>query len=232
MLYHFFRSHKSGEVQFSWFMSCADAFLSEMGVGQAVAIDVETVDGVDKDTRASRVFDMARRLREAGLLDGVYSSPGLVPSLFPTNDTRWNQLTWQWVAHWTSAADYTLPNGWNRDKVKGWQYGIYPTYAWCPKVEGAGNAVDVNRFFFPDAAALKAWLGQGSVTPPSVYPYMARVIVADGTLVREAPKAGRFLRIEPQGAGVTVFGSDEDIDGAIWLDVGSGWLRAEHVEAV
>jgi len=230
MLYHFNRSNKTGEVQFNWFMSCAENFLNYVEGSTAVALDVETVDNTDKDTRASRAFDFCKRVRDAGLKDGIYCSPGLVPTLFPLNDSRWNALTWQWVAHWTSAADYTLPNGWSRNLVKAWQFGIYPTHSWTPKIEGAGNAVDCNHMFFESATALKIWLGQDDGVIPG-YPFMVRVIVP--VVVREVPDPlGLPLWVASLDTGLTVFDSINDVNDKIWYDVGSGWVLAEHVTAI
>lgn len=236
MLYHFFRGNKAGDVQFNWFMQCAASFLNEVGTGTAVALDVETVDGVDKDTRASRAFDFCRRIKEAGLKDGIYCSPGLVPTLFPLNDTRWNNLAWQWVAHWTSASDYTLPNGWSRSLVKAWQFGIYPTYAWCPKVEGAGNAVDINYMFFANEDELKDWLGQNETPPPQAeYPFSVQVNQKLGTIVRAEPGAGKYMGTERYLKGLTVFNAEADDDDDLWYldnEQGDEWVRAGHVEKV
>jgi len=228
MLYHFNRSNKTGEVQFNWFMTCAENFLNYVEGSTAVALDVETVDNTDKDTRASRAFDFCKRVRDAGMKDGIYSSPGLVPTLFPLNDSRWNALTWQWVAHWTSAADYTLPNGWSREKVKAWQFGIYPTYPWCPKVEGAGNAVDVNHMFFESAAKLKEWLGQDDDLP-SGYPFYVRV--SWPTVARETPDPlGLAMFVLPLDVELVVSNALDDDDGNLWYCIGAGWVEAIHVD--
>ena len=225
MLYHFFRD-KPGKDEFDWFMQCASNFLDDCEGNTAVALDVETNNGVTKVTRADRAFEFCRLAKEAGLLDGIYCSPSLVDSLFPYGETRWSNLAWQWVAHWTSAATYTLPAGWSNSLVKCWQIGISPTHSWVPKISGAGT-VDVNRMYFACEDDLKRWLGQDEAP---LYPFMVRVVIGDGTLIREAPKAGQLLRIEPLDAGLAVFGSLEDVDGALWYDTGAGWVRASHTE--
>lgn len=229
MVYHFHRGNKTGKENFDWFMECAADFLAEVEGSTAVALDCETVDGVDKDTRAASAFNFCQRARDAGLLDSIYCSPGLVPTLFPLNDGRWDALTWQWVAHWTSAADYTLPNGWDRAKVKCWQYGIYPTYPWAEKVEGAGT-VDVNHMFLPTQAELLAWLGQDGTTPPVIYPFTVTALL--NTVVRTDPEQDGGVEFAlMQDTDVSVSASELDMDDNLWLFIGSGWIRARDTES-
>lgn len=227
MLYHFFRDG-IGASEFDWFISCAASFLEDVGGHTAVALDVETDNGVSKQERAGRAFTFCMLAKGAGLLDGIYSSPYLVNALFPSGETRWSQLSWQWVAHWTPASDYALPAGWSRDLVRCWQYGISPTHSWTPRIQGAGT-VDVNRMFFATEQELKQWLGQDEPIP---YPYMVRVISSDGAIVRQSPKAGLYLRIEPVGALLGILAAAEDVDGAIWLDTGAGYVRESATEKI
>lgn len=227
MVYHFFRD-KDGAAEFDWFMQCAANFLEAVQGKAAVALDVETNNGVTQGVRASRAFQFCGLAKSAGLLDGVYSSPALVSSLFPAGETRWSNLAFQWVAHWTSAATYTLPPGWSASLVKFWQKGIYPTYSWIPPVLGDGT-IDYNLGYFPDEPAFKTWLGQ--VTVPAI-PKVVRVLISNGTLVRTAPKSGKYLRIEPLGALVGVQGYAEDVDGLVWYDTGAGYVRSDQAEVI
>lgn len=168
MVYHFFRDNK-GSAEKSWFMKCADDFLNLVDGHTACWLDVEwTGSGISTSARASRAFGFCDLIKGEGLRQGIYSSPGLVSRLFPPGDLRWANV-FQWVAHWTSAQEYSLPSGWSRSLVKGWQFGISPTHSWVPLINGAGR-VDANHFYFDSEDALRSWLGLDTTTPPPVPP--------------------------------------------------------------
>jgi len=226
MVYHFFRDKPAAD-EFDWFMRCAVNFMDDVDGHTAVALDVETNNGVPAATRADRAFGFCELARKAGLLDGIYSSPYLVNSLFPYGETRWSYLSWQWVAHWTSASTYTLPAGWSRSLVKAWQFGISPTHSWVPKISGAGT-VDCNRMYFASEQALKQWLGQ--VEEPG-YPFSVRV-VTPGVIRAEADPMAQPLWVAARDTGLTVFAAIDDVDGALWYGVGSGWILAADVEKI
>ena len=226
MCYHFFRD-KPGADEFDWFMTCAKNLLDDVEGNTAVALDVETNNGVSAATRADRAFDFCARAKSAGLLDGIYSSPYLVNSLFPSGELRWSYLAWQWVAHWTSAADYALPAGWSRSLVKAWQFGISPTHAWVPRIIGA-HTVDVNRMFFPDERALKVWLGQ---VEEAGYPFMVKVIASSVVRAAADPMA-EPLWVAAKETGLSVSFATDDVDGVLWYYVGSGWLLASDVAKI
>jgi GH25 family lysozyme M1 (1,4-beta-N-acetylmuramidase) len=223
MVYHFFRD-KPGDDEFSWFMRCAQNFLDDVQGNTAVALDVETDNGVTPDTRADRAFSFCVLAQNAGLLAGIYCSPGLVSSLFPTGETRWSSLDFQWVAHWTSASTYTLPAGWSRDKVRAWQFGIYPKHSWAPTITGDG-AVDCNWLYFPGEDDLKQWLGQEAEQP---YPFPVQVYIP--VVVREAADdLAEPLWVAPEYTGLLVDSATDDLDGKMWYHVGSGWIPAINV---
>jgi len=226
MVYHFFRDKPAAD-EFDWFMTCAVNFLDDVDGNAAVALDVETNNGVTAGTRADRAFGFCELARGAGLLDGIYSSPSLVGSLFPYGETRWSYLTWQWVAHWTSAATYTLPAGWSRTLVKAWQFGISPTYSWVPRITGA-HTVDCNRMYFADEIALKRWLGQ--IEEPG-YPFMVKVFIP-GVVRAAADPMAEPLWVAARDTGLTVFDATDDVDGILWYYVGSGWILAGDVEKI
>lgn len=166
MLYHFFRDNK-GSAERDWFMKCADSYLNDERVNGKTAVWLDTEwrnSGVSKITRANRAFGFCELIRGAGFRQGIYCSPGLVNDLFPSNETRWNGV-FQWNAHWTPAAQDTLPRGWSDVLRMVWQFGIYPTYSWAPEVNGAGT-VDVNWGYWESAQALRDWMGQGQPPVP------------------------------------------------------------------
>ena len=148
-------------------------------------------------------------------------------SLFPTGEMRWQHLAWQWVAHWTSAATYTLPAGWSRTLVKAWQFGISPTHSWVPKITGA-HTVDVNRMYFTDERALKLWLGQIDETG---YPFSVRVVIP-GVVRAAADPMAEPLWVAALDTGLTVFDETEDVEGVPWYYTGSGWILAGDVEKI
>ena len=169
MVYHFFRDNR-GSAEFNWFMKCASAFLNDPRINgnTAVWLDVETDNGVSKETRSNRAFGFCDLSKGSGFRQGIYCSPGLVGSLFPYNDPRWANV-YQWNAHWTSAAKDTLPTGWSEALRMMWQFGIHPTHSWTPTVVGAGK-VDVNHGYWANALMLREWLGLAIVASSSPSP--------------------------------------------------------------
>lgn len=168
MLYHFFRGEK-GNAEFSWFMKCADAFLNDERINGNTAIWLDCEWKASAQTRtqyANRAFAFCYQARDTGFRQGIYSSPGLVPQLFPSNETRWGDV-FQWNAHWTYLQKDTLPAGWSEALRLVWQFGIHPTHSWTPEVNGAGT-VDVNWGYWESEEALREWMGQEIVVPPPV----------------------------------------------------------------
>ena len=160
MLYHFFRGEK-GSAEKSWFMKCADGFLNDPRVEGKTAVWLDCEWKKSSQSRASytrRAFGFNSLITGEGMENGVYSSPGLVPSLFDPAEADWDSVN-QWNAHWTRALKDTLPFGWSEQKRKVWQYSIYPTHDWAPTVNGAGT-VDINHGYWYDASALRMWMGQ------------------------------------------------------------------------
>lgn len=160
MLYHFFRGEK-GSAEKSWFMKCADGFLSDSRVNGKTAawLDCEwKPSSMSRATYTRRAFGFNSLITGEGMQNGVYSSPGLVPALFDPAETDWDSVN-QWNAHWTRALKDTLPYGWLEEKRKVWQFAIYPTHDWAPVVNGAGT-VDINHGYWPNEEALRYWLGQ------------------------------------------------------------------------
>jgi GH25 family lysozyme M1 (1,4-beta-N-acetylmuramidase) len=169
MVYHFFRGEK-GNAEFSWFMKCADAFLNDQRVNgnTAVWLDCEwKPSSMARYTYTNRAFAFCDMVKGTGFRQGIYSSPGLVPTLFDPAVTRWGEVS-GWNAHWTSAAKDTLPSGWFEAMRRIWQVGIYPTHSWVPQVNGAGT-VDVNYGFWNSVSHLREWLGF-TVSSPSASP--------------------------------------------------------------
>ena len=144
MPYHFFRSNYGGSVQVKWCLDNIQDFLSTVNGKTIIWNDVETSDGASISQRQNRLLASHQTFSANGFKSGNYSSPYLWNLL--VGNVPWANDYLQWVAHWTSAGEPILPLGWSREKTKFWQYGIYPTYSWAKKVEGAGT-VDVNRFY-------------------------------------------------------------------------------------
>jgi GH25 family lysozyme M1 (1,4-beta-N-acetylmuramidase) len=167
MLYHFFRGEK-GSAEKSWFMKCADAFLNDPRINGNTAVWLDCEWKHASQSRAAytnRAFGFCSLIRGEGMKSGIYSSPGLVPTLFDPAYADWDDV-FQWNAHWTYAPKDTLPAGWTESQRMVWQRGIYPTHWWVEKVLGAGT-VDVNHGYWASEAALRSWLGQGGSSPSS-----------------------------------------------------------------
>lgn len=164
MPYHFFRGNYSGSAQAN---HCVDT-LRELGFLDAIEYvpiiwaDVESSDGVTQDQRRNRLLAFLQTVESLGFQGGVYSSPYYWNSLIGL--VGWVANYWQWDAHWTSAAQPTLPLGWSWDKCIVWQNGIHPAHSWVEKVVGATGNVDHN-YFFGDLAYLKEIL-KFPTTPP------------------------------------------------------------------
>jgi len=165
MTYHFFRDRTD---EADWYLQCADSFLNAVDGHTACWLDVETNNGVSKETRANRAFAFCNSIQAEGINAGMYSSPYFVSLLFPPNDPRWDNV-FQWVAHWISANQPTLPSGWSWEKLVLWQFGISPTHSWTPAIAGVPGAVDVNWAYFSDKQKLREWLGF-TLPPPSPPP--------------------------------------------------------------
>lgn len=163
MTYHFFRDNK-GSMEKDWYMECADAFLNAVSGHTACWLDVEWRNStVSKDARANRAFGFCDLIRGEGIKQGVYCSPGLVTDLFPAVEPRWGNV-FQWNAHWTSAPEPILPNGWSWELIKAWQYGVSPRHSWVPIIQGTPGEVDVNMLYFDSEQDLREWMGE--VEPP------------------------------------------------------------------
>ena len=144
MPYHFFRSNYGGAPQANWCMEQTKDFIVAVNGKTIFWNDVETADGSSVTQRQNRLLASHLTLAGNGFQSGYYSSPYMWNMLI--GKVSWANDYHQWVAHWTSASEPALPQGWSREKTKFWQYGIYPTYSWAKPVEGAGT-VDVNRFY-------------------------------------------------------------------------------------
>jgi hypothetical protein len=170
MVYHFFRGEK-GSAEFDWFRKCSDAFMNDPRIlgKTATWLDCEwKPQGQGTSVYANRAFGWCSLAEGTGYRQGIYSSPGLVPQLFPVGEDRWDGV-WQWNAHWTPAPQDTLPDGWSEALRLVWQYGKSPTHSWTPAINGAGNTVDVNHLYFASVDDLRAWMGQ-VVSSPSPGP--------------------------------------------------------------
>jgi hypothetical protein len=233
MVYHFHRDYDTASAQFSWFMTCAENFLNAVDGHTAVANDVELNNGASQAARANIVFDFCAMTHNAGLKSGVYSSPSKVSALFPPGETRWNNLDFLWNAAWTSADTPTMPAGWSVALMKLWQFGISPTYAWCPPISGGGNATDVNYGYFVSEEGYKMWLGQAEEPVPAL-PKLVRVKISSYAPVRSAPN-GVGYRFMPVGALMGVSGSTTDDKGVVWYKVNDKideFVKSDHVEVV
>lgn len=165
MTYHFWRDYK-GAAEKDWYMKCADAFLNAVEGHTACWCDVEWKNtSVAASTRANRVFGFNDLIKGEGIRQGVYCSPALVTALFPAVEPRWSNV-YQWDAHWTSALEPTLPNGWSWEMMKGWQKGISPTHSWVPHIDGSQGSVDVNYLYFASEQELRDWMGEAPTPPP------------------------------------------------------------------
>lgn len=158
MGYWFFRSNYAGELQWANCLNIAISLSELLGYKPVIWADVETSDGVGNSLRISRLgtFLSGVNAWNPGKA-GVYSSPGFA-NTYLTPTPAYINTNWQWVAHWTSAALPTQPNGWNAAMRKLWQIGYWDGFSWCPPVPGAQPDVDRNKFF-GDESALTTFTG-------------------------------------------------------------------------
>ena len=145
MPYHFFRGNYGGADQAKHAKDTVGLFFEASNYSKPTLwSDVETSDGVSLTRRQNRLKAFHETLDGNNIQSGYYSSLGKWNQLIGNVD--WVSKWWQWVAHWTPNTSPSLPIGWTADKVKFWQYGIYPTYSWTQPVEGVGP-VDVDWFY-------------------------------------------------------------------------------------
>lgn len=147
MGYWFVRSNVSGTLQRDYSLNIAGVMQSILGYKPFLWADVETSDSTANSTRISRLGDLLAGwdVYNPGRV-GLYSSPGFANTYLTPVPTYVN-LVKQWVAHWTSAALPTQPNGWNAANRLLWQTGSWDNYAWCPEVPGSISETDTNKFF-------------------------------------------------------------------------------------
>jgi len=166
MPYHFFRGNYSGSAQAN---HCKDT-LQELGFLDAINYvpiiwaDVESSDGVTVDQRRNRLLAFLQTVEALGFMGGVYSSIYYWNSLI--GSVGWIANYFQWVAHWTSASQPSLPYNWTREKTIVWQNGIHPAHSWVETVIGAEGNVDHN-YFFGSLEDLKTLLKFPAVPPPN-----------------------------------------------------------------
>lgn len=167
MVYHFFHSHLSGELQAEFFLETTqkmrEAFLGRVAGWNDIEnrAGLPTVSITDRRARARAFHGVVKTNM---IKDGAYSSPSLWQSLMG-ND----QLSYYgdgWLAHWTAATAPTLPVGWTEAATRLWQTGVYPTYSWVEPVPGVQGTVDVDRWFGTEQT-LRDYLGYTETPPPA-----------------------------------------------------------------
>ena len=145
MSYHFFRSNVDGKSQADFHMHTTQSFADAIDYKHAVALDIETADGVTsislRQTRAKGFWDEIALNQK---LPGVYTSKNYWQTLMGNMVLPLN--VWGWLAAWTNLVP-ALPIGWKEAQTRLWQYGVYNNYPWCEPVPGVTTDVDVNRWF-------------------------------------------------------------------------------------
>ena len=166
MPYHFFRGNYGGAAQAKHCLDTLQAlgFFDAIEYKTIIWADVESSDGVSVSTRQNRLHAFLQTVESNGWQGGVYSSPYYWNTLIGL--VSWINDYWQWDAHWTSAAQPTLPIGWTWVKCIVWQNGIHPTHSWVETVIGATGNVDHN-YFFGSLEYLKEILQFPTTPPPS-----------------------------------------------------------------
>ena len=182
-------------------------------------IDVENNGGLPPSTYADKI---------KVFLDVMEQEIGY-KCLIYTSQSKWAQVEprpyWPlydlWVAHYTLQDEPLMPEGWV--KYMFWQWtsqGLAEDYGGL----GSSTYVDLN-YFNGDESDLNAYIGIPT-TPDKVI-----VVTAHNALVREYPRQGEFLRVEPRGAVLGVTGEDKDEKGMTWYDLnGTGWVRSDWVD--
>lgn len=161
MLYWFFRSNYTGELQAGYALAIANQVASLLGYKPRIWADVETTDNMANVTRIDRLGKFLAQVDawQPERPCGVYSSPGFA-NLYLTPTPTYINTHPQWIAHWTSAPLPTQPNGWNTAMRKLWQIGVWDNHSWCASVPGCQPDIDRNRFF-GNEADLSAFTGAG-----------------------------------------------------------------------
>lgn len=165
MGYWFFRSHTPGETQWNYCLAIVDQLAAFLGYKPFIWADAETNDGVANSVRIARLgmFLTGANNWNPGRV-GVYSSPGFANTYLTPVPSYINTVK-HWIAHWTSAALPTSPNGWSTAQRVLWQIGYWDAFSWCPPVPGCAPDIDRNKFF-GDEAALTALTGANP--PPTL----------------------------------------------------------------
>lgn len=163
MVYHFFRSNVSGQLQANTHLFELYKIVERLLYKPPTWADVETPDNVSVNTRVGNLLNYLEVTNDYRARSGFYSSPYLWQQLI--GNTSWAPNYDGWVAHWTSASSPTLPIGWVSPMLKLWQIGVSGKHSWVPLVPAVTTNVDYN-YFFGTQNELRAYCGVVEPIPP------------------------------------------------------------------
>jgi len=133
-------------------------------------MDVEETGGLDKQALAGWLEKLVNRYEGVtGKQLAIYSSPGFWNANMPL--TNWAKNRRLWVAHWTTAAQPTLPAEWvNINQPRTWTFWQYAVPSLGSEYGVSSAKIDLNRFN-GDREAFKAAFGvmpheTGAPVPP------------------------------------------------------------------
>ena len=133
-------------------------------------LDAEVTGGLGKTALESWLYKFTNQFEQAaGRELAIYTSPGFWNTNMPA--TNWAKNRRLWVAHWTTAAQPTLPNEWTAiNQPRTWTFWQYTARGDGLLYGAQSKSIDLNRFN-GDREAFKAAFGvypheAGSVPPP------------------------------------------------------------------
>jgi len=193
------------------------AAYTEYGGDLPPVMDAEETGGLDKQRLAGWYEKFINRFEGiTGKRLAIYTSPGFWNTNMPL--TNWAKHHPLWVAHWTAAAQPTLPFDWMpKNNPNG-----YPWTFWQYTAKGDGalygaqsKSIDLNRFN-GDAAAFRKAFGVDphfpGDTPPPEPPaegYPRDITLVGNYNLRRTPEiANNLISTLPAGTKLTVEGED------------------------
>ena len=203
-------------------------------------LDAEVTGGLGKTALAGWLEKFTNRFEQAtGKQLAIYTSPGWWNTNMPL--TNWAKNRKLWVAHWTTAAQPTLPNEWTAiNQPRTWTFWQYTAKGDGALYGAQSKSIDLNRFN-GDREAFKAAFGvyphEAGVPvpppppPPPVEPPPAELpeymtVTAGKLNMRHAPvvKTDNIFAVLPYGTRVKVEERDGD-----WVKL-SAWVSKNYLK--
>ena len=134
-------------------------------------LDAEVTGGLGKTALESWLYKFSNRfmeLTDKGLM--IYTSPGFWNTNLPA--TNWAKNHRLWVAHWTTAAQPTLPDEWVAiNQPRTWTFWQYTAKGDGALYGAESKSIDLNRFngnvsTFMDAFGVLPHLSGDPIPPP------------------------------------------------------------------